>query len=493
MGGFRPHTSDPGRRYRARNVPVKFPLGNSLWNLVGGATRGTMPFEGPSDRVSPRSVRLVFEVGHGPGRRASAGLASTTSESGVGIEAKPDANGQGPFEDALDQAFQGVRGALTALLVSVSADATKPQDIARRFRINKNLAWKISKIVTVTDPHAVVSNLPGPAGMNTVLTAFASGGAPDERVDAARDAVERFDRMVEVHVGDRSTLELVLSSKAPHKVPQEQLHQTRKMAFQGNSCIWGIQARVRLASFFLAPNTDSPEMLDTASLGGLIDVRRLRSDASVPLMMRFAYNDDGSVRQGPRVEPIDETRSGDALMLMPEFCSSPLPEFVPISGNGYTRYQLAPGPIGNGGLNTWVHGEMIRAFAPVWADEHNTVGEHAAPVQMPVEWLLVDFQVHRSLDWAMSPRAVQFSQIASGPAPGSDGAWDRLPMAETVEAIGHGPPVVATPLVPRLPEMVARVYERMGWDARDFHGFRLVVRYPAMPTSVVIQHDLARR
>ncbi len=415
----------------------------------------------------------------------------TTDHTSIRIETKP--NGDGPFEEALDQAFQGVRGALTELLVSVRADATKPQDMARRFRINKNLAWKISKIVTVTDPHAVVTNLPGPAGMNTVLSAFSSGGAPDQQVEAAREAVDRFDRMVEVHVGDRSTLELVLSSKAPDKVPQEQLHQTRKMAFQGNSCIWGIQARVRLASFFLAPNADDEELLDTASLGGLIDVRRLRSDASVPLLMRFAYNDDGSVREASRVEPIDETRGGDALMLMPEFCSSPLPEFVPIAGDGYTRYQLAPGPIGNGGLNTWVHGEMIRGFAPVWADEHNEVGEHAAPVQMPVEWLLADFQVHRSLSWAMSPRAVQFSQIASGPAPGIDGDWDRLPMAERLESIGQGPPVVATPLVPRLPDMVARVYERMGWDARDFCGFRLVVRYPAMPTSVVIQHDLAAR
>ena len=397
------------------------------------------------------------------------------------------------FEDALDRAFQGVRGALTELLVSVRADATKPQEIARRFRINKNLAWKISKVVTVTDPHAVVANLPGPTGMNTVLTAFASGGAPGWSVDAARNAVDRFDRMVEVHVGDRSTLELVLSSKAPHKVPQEHLHQTRRMAFQGNSCIWGIQARVRLASFFIAPNADDPEMLDTASLGGLIDVRRLRGDASVPLMMRFVYNDDGTVRQSSGVRPIDPAPDAGALMLMPEVCSSPLPAFVPISGNGYTRYQLAPGPIGNGGLNTWIHGESIRGFAPIWADEHNTVGEHAVPVQMPVEWLLADLQVHRSLGWAMSPRAVQFSQVASGPAPGADASWDRLPMAESIEAIGHGPPVVATPLAPRLPEMVARVYERMGWDAGDFHGFRLVVRYPAMPTSVVIQHDLARR
>lgn len=397
------------------------------------------------------------------------------------------------FDEALDQAFQGVRGALTALLVSARADAGKPQEIARRFRINKNLAWKISKIVTVTDPHAVVVNLPGPTGMNTILSAFASGGASRESVEAARGAVERFDRMVEIHVGDRSTLELVLSSMAPHRVPTEQLHHTRKMAFQGNSSIWGIQARVRLASFFLAPNPGDPGMLDTASLGGLLDVRRLRNDASVPLMMRFAYNDDGTVRSGPSAEPVDASRADDPLMLMPEFCSSPLPEFAAVRGNGYTRYQLAPGPVGNGGLNTWVYGECIRGFAPIYADEANRYGEHAAPVQIPAEWLVCDLQVHRDLGFALRPEAVQYSQLAVGPEPGADQSFDLLPMAERIESIGHGPPVVATPLVPGYPEMVQRVYERMGWEARAFYGFRLVIRYPAMPTSVVVRHGLAAR
>ena len=134
------------------------------------------------------------------------------------------------FDDALDQTYQGVRGALTEVLISVKADPTKPQDMARRFGINKNLAWKISKIVTVPEPHSIISNLPGDTGMERILKAFESGGASKSSVDAARAAIDKFDRMVELHVDDRSTLQLVLSSNAPHKVPQEHLHATRKMA-----------------------------------------------------------------------------------------------------------------------------------------------------------------------------------------------------------------------------------------------------------------------
>lgn len=397
-----------------------------------------------------------------------------------------------PFDEDLDRAFQGVRGAFTNLLASVQADPTRPQDLARRFGLNKNLAWRVSKLVTVTDPHAVISNLPGPASVGSFLRALEANGAPAEAISAAKEALERFDDMVELHVGDRSTLQLVLSSNAPHKVPQEHLHATRKMAFQGNSSIWGIQARVRLASFFIAPNPDDPTWIDTASMGGLLDVRRLRADASVPLFLRFAYNDDGTERSGPSPEPVDSNGSPDnPLMLIHEFCSTPVPSFDPIAGPGYTRYQLSPGPIGNRGLNSWVFGEVSRRFAPIYRDEFNTFGEHAVPIQMPVEWLLVDIQIHKDLDFAQDPRVIAYSRLASGPSAAGEAECDRLPLAEQVESIGHEPPIVATPLVPQYQSMVQRVYERMGWSGRDFHGYRFTMKFPPMPTSIVLQHDLA--
>ncbi len=398
------------------------------------------------------------------------------------------------FYEDLDNAFQRIRGTLTELLSSVNADASRPQELARRFGVNKNLAWKIARIVSITEPHAAIPHLPGTSGMKTLFKAMESGGAPAATVAAARTALERFDEMVTSHVGDRSTLQLVLSSTAPHKVPQEHLEATRRMAYQGNSSIWGIQGRVRLASFFLAPNAEDETLLDTASMGGLLDVRRLRPNTSVPFFMRFSYNDDGTPRSGPNALPIDPSSKGeDPLMLMEDFCSKPLPEFRSVANGTYTRYQLSPGAIGNQGRNSWIYGEYIRAFASIYRDEVNLVGEHSVPIQMPFEWLLCDLQVHGQLDFALKPRVVAYSQLASGPGPTEDTECDLLPLAETIQSIGHSPPVVATTLVPNYAEMVQRVYERMGWDSKDFHGFRFVMKYPSMPTSIVMQHDLAER
>lgn len=408
-------------------------------------------------------------------------------------EATPQPRVQDDFEEALDHAFQRVRGALTEMIGSVDADITRPQDISRRFKINKNLAWKLSKLITISDPHAVLTNLPGSTGMNTILDAFESNGAPSATVQIARDRLIEFDEMVETHVGDRSTLQLVLASNAPARVPTENLHNTRKMGYQCNSSIWGIQARVRMASFFLAPNPENAGMLDTASMGGLIDVRRLRAQASVPLMTRFAYNDDGSAMRPPEVEPIELGSDEDQLMLMKEFCSQPVPKFTKIRSGNTVRWQLAPGPVGNTGLNTWVYGECIRNFAPIYRDPQNTFGEHLAPLNTPCEWALCDILIHKDLQFAQDPRAILLSQIGIGPEPvGEDDPIDDiLPMAEEIEAIGHCPPVVATPLIPGYSKMVERVYQRMAWDASDFHGYRIVMKYPPMPTALMIRHDLA--
>ena len=81
------------------------------------------------------------------------------------------------FDQDLDNAFQRIRGTLTELLSSVNADATRPQDLARRFGVNKNLAWKVARIVSVTEPHAAIPHMPGASGMETLLGAMESAGA----------------------------------------------------------------------------------------------------------------------------------------------------------------------------------------------------------------------------------------------------------------------------------------------------------------------------
>ncbi len=75
------------------------------------------------------------------------------------------------FEDETKDVLQRLRTALNDLLVSVGADPTRPQDVARQLGINKNLTWKISKIIRETDPGAVVPQIPGKEGFRILMRA----------------------------------------------------------------------------------------------------------------------------------------------------------------------------------------------------------------------------------------------------------------------------------------------------------------------------------
>ena len=42
-------------------------------------------------------------------------------------------------------------------------------------------------------------------------------------------------------------------------------------------------------------------------------------------------------------------------------------------------------------------------------------------------------------------------------------------------------------------EMAAWALERVGWDSEKFYVYRCRVKYPVMPSSVVIRYDLPER
>src|SRR6185436_18897639 len=126
--------------------------------------------------------------------------------------------------------------------------------VAGFLRLDKNLAWKVARLAQSDDAVEAVRHLPGPAGVKRVLDAFAQAGAGPAEINAVRQAVARFDHMVGRHAGDRATLELLLASGGREQLDGQRLEASRKLAFQGNSATFGVQARVRFGLQILAPS-----------------------------------------------------------------------------------------------------------------------------------------------------------------------------------------------------------------------------------------------
>ncbi|MDZ4829573.1 MAG: hypothetical protein SGJ09_05160 [Phycisphaerae bacterium] len=386
----------------------------------------------------------------------------------------------------------GLRSALLELYHSVEADITRPQEVARRFGLNKNLTWKIARILQAQDALEAVPLIPGSTGLEILLEAMGNAGAPIAAVERVRAMALEFDRMIESHADDRAGFELLLDSMGGSRP----LEIGRKLAFRGNTAIWGLQARVRLTAQFLAPNAQDPSLLDIALVCGLLGVRRLRPVQRWPLFRFARYNDDASpLGTSTNVEPLEPSAAEKKLpWLMSSWCSPPYPPLERVNRADDEVHELTDGPIGRTGEFSCMFGFVERGTVPRYADEQNRTGEPASAITLPIETLLFDLFVHRSLLEARRPELCVYGRPSGTLSLDPDlRVRQLLPFSERLVELGGSPPQVATPLVPGYEKLVATAFERAGWNPRDFFASRLVLEYPPMPSTVVLRYELPER
>lgn len=394
------------------------------------------------------------------------------------------------FEEHLTTAFRQLRTALDEAINAAGVVASAPQDVARRLGISRNLTWKVSKVVCTPDLYQALQHLPGDEGIEILLKASEKAGVATDLLARVRSAQTEFDRVVEVHTGDRATLEVILDGMGGEA--HQRLEQSRKLAFRGNSGIWGVQARARLTTSFLAPCRANPAVLDSALVGGLVEFRRLRSRVRWPLFRPRWYNDDGTpMTHAPHDEAIDPAfGSANGPRLMGEFCS---PRIPPMRVNRDSRgwvYELEEGPIGNTGACTCFFGEMARGFASRYRTPTDTFGELSSQITLPIETLQFDLFVHRDLEFALHPEVLVRGHLDRP----TDAADELLiPIGDRPRLLKGHPPVLATPLFDRYEQLIQVVLDRAGWARAEFNVLRLTVAFPPMHSTLVMRFALPEK
>ncbi len=398
------------------------------------------------------------------------------------------------FEDQTKVVAQRVRTSLAELVDSVGADPAHSQNMARRFGLNKNLTWKISKVICEADPFAALQHLPGRSGINIFLESLARAGASEREIDSARAAMAEFDRLVDTHSDDRELFEVIMGSLASEGQHQKgEAH--RKLAFRGNCAIWGVQAKAQISTHFVVPNGDSDE-LDLVRLSGLCELRRLRANVPWTVSTIVRICEDG-VLQAPKgeFEPLDPAFAGEGVApLMADFCSQPLPKVRVVPGRGgMLRHEIVEGPVGNTAGVTCIDGWINHRFSSRYDDENKALSGHSASLTTPAELLILDVFIRRDLGISVSREPLLCSELPGGPdyTPADPGCA-LLPIHERVQELGS-PPLLITPEIPQYNQMVHAVLGRLGQDAKDFLGYRLKMRYPPIPTLATICVELPKR
>lgn len=384
------------------------------------------------------------------------------------------------FQEHCREAVGELRGALLDAYAEAGADPDKPQDVSRQLGLNKNLTWKLSRVLQADDPFEALPLLPGMAGLDLALEALQRAGASATAMERVRRSVAAVESMVETHGGDRATMELMLDSMGGSG-----LEKSRKLAFRGNAGTWGVLAKARVTAQFIAPSQADPDKLDAIQIAGLHQVRRFRAIPRWPVFRLGRYLASGDAGRFA-IEESAEAPDG----LLGSFSQGPLPEIhVEEEGDGWV-YEVGDGPIGRMGEFSCYFGFGYRNYVPRYTDTPGDTGTLAAAVGMPVETLLFDLFVHRDLPEALAAETGVFGGPWLGTSAFPESA--RLPVNERLVHLGRNANL-STPLVDRYAPMMHAAFERAGWSPRDFHCLRMVVDHPPMPSRAVIRFPLGQR
>lgn len=400
---------------------------------------------------------------------------------------------QKPFVHDGRAAVHSLRRAIAAVMSSVGAEIDEPQEMARRFGLDKTLSWRLSRLVREEDPWEALQHIPGRPGMGIFAGVMETSGAPADRLAAMWEAVDGFERFVRTHTRDRETLEMMVGGTA-RRSAERRMESFRKAGFLSNSAILGVKAVTQVCAHMIAPSR-TPGMADMGVISGLSEFCRLRPN--VPWAVATVRNWGGasaSMTGESAAAPVDETTRAGEAPLMKEFCSQPVPDVrVAEHPKGTYRCMLTDGPLGYSAAATVISGWVYHATAPLSESYPGEPGEHGANLTTPVEALVFDLFVHRDLPFARSVTARVYSQLPGGPRYAEEGATAyELPVPTEIVDMEDGPPDPPSPALGRYAEMIGRVAGRMGRAAEDFSVLRYRLRYPPIPALALLTHPLRR-
>ena len=95
--------------------------------------------------------------------------------------------------------------------------------------------------------------------------------------------------------------------------------------------------------------------------------------------------------------------------------------------------------------------------------------------------------MHRDLFPGVVRELRVFGELIS---PTTQDERDLLPVGDRLQHLGRGIDRVRTADIPDYGEMLDTVFSITGWNAKDFEVYRVRMRYPPIPASVMLRHAL---
>jgi hypothetical protein len=382
-----------------------------------------------------------------------------------------------------------LRRAVLDLYESVHADPTQPQDVARKFGLDKTLTWRIARTLGEENAWDAVLFVPRRPSIVLLAQALQRAGAPQARITKLLEEAERFEAFIQTHAGDRETFEVMVAGQAQRE-GSRRLEQSRKDGFTAAAATWGVSARIHLATRLVFPGS-KPGMLSLATVCGFLGFRRLRPN----LPWTIAVVSDWDMPEGasPAPTPLACCLQAGAP-IVPVASSAPSPTtplaMRTVREGRKTRFVLESGHIGAAAstdvLLAWLHENTANQHA-AFAGE---LGEHGVFVNTPAELIVHDVLVHESLAFAKPFEAACYGMLTNGPTyPSPDAEEARLPVPTPILDLGTADLLHLAGFA-SYPTLLRTVCQSLSLAPQHLRCYRMTATYPPVPSLFVQRHPL---
>jgi hypothetical protein len=368
----------------------------------------------------------------------------------------------------------------------------RPADLQKTLGVHRKLAWQIHKFAHAPGPMAEATILPSARAIRQVVNAVRKHGGPEHMIRTADDAIDQIEDVIKQYAGTRAHFDSMLAGLASKESEQiDYAH--RRAAFHANSHIWGSQARTQLACYCLQASDTDPSRIDFFSLGGLVDLRRFRTNVPWTVMNSRVMDETGVISESNNCHVIDDEGGSEQnpAGLLRQFCTSPLPQCRRfITRRGRLMVELQADGMGNQTVITCMRSHIWRSAVPRYITDVDPMAHYSSRVRTPVESLVFDLLVHDNVYPNISLESLLYTDHRGADNDGRDLEMDLMSKLDPPTLLGRGAATLYTPEVPRYPEMAQFVFDRLGWDSSRFLIHRFRMDYPVMPASVMLQFDL---
>ena len=376
------------------------------------------------------------------------------------------------------QSAERVNTALHNVVDRIPLHDRSPKDLARRLKVHRTIASRLLGALRLSDPLAVVANIPGRQGLGAILEA-AEPLVGSEPVSEARKALNEFEHLIEHGLGGREVLDVALGAWLPETRNKHELA-CRQQIFRGLCGLAGASADVTIETTIRYPNEDGIHA-NVVEIYGLIGLRRLCPGKALPIGV-LGLVSGLSTKSGAFVNNLPGCADPDGPPLIEKFCTDPVPPLREIRIDNSRQYLMPGDEIGNSSKLNIITGVVVSRIGPLFREESDpprrTGGAHL--VELPTKTLLMDRLVLDDGSQLRDPQVFMHRPGMRGAVDPNDPLreLDRMECSETIQFLGRGTERFGALEVANYPEIIRHVCDLLGLDSSKLVGHRCRVQYP---------------